>query len=167
MKPKIRYAWGQSSLGAFIAAASQHGLLMVAFGMPEGSLVAALCERFPEACVDEDSVFMTRIVQELVELIEQPHSASLLAVDLHGSDFQRRVWHALRAIPAGETVCYGNIAAQLGVPKDAREVASACAANTLAVLIPCHRVVKKDGSISGYRWGVQRKRALLAREARA
>jgi AraC family transcriptional regulator of adaptative response/methylated-DNA-[protein]-cysteine methyltransferase len=161
----IHYAWGQSSLGRFLAATSDRGLVAVELG--DGPRVAALRERFAGAELVEDPAFMADLVLAIAAAIEHPESPSDLAVDLRGSDFELRVWTALREIPAGETVSYGTLATRLGVPGEAREVAAACAANTLAVLVPCHRVVKKDGATAGYRWGYWRKRALIERERRA
>jgi AraC family transcriptional regulator of adaptative response/methylated-DNA-[protein]-cysteine methyltransferase len=167
MTETIRYGWGHSSLGDFAAAASDRGVVMVEFGERGGALVGALCERFPHADIVEDQAAMTEYLLRLAELIEHPEAKIELAVEMRGSDFERRVWSALRAIPAGTTVSYGDVAARIGSPGDAREVAEACAANTLAVLVPCHRVVKKDGAIAGYRWGFKRKRALIEREREA
>ena len=114
-----------------------------------------------------DSVFMDETLERLGELVDHPEVKSDLPIDLRGSAFELRVWNALREIPASETVNYGDIAARIGVPGEAREVAEACAANTLAIVVPCHRVIKKGGSISGYRWGFKRKQALIEREHRA
>jgi AraC family transcriptional regulator, regulatory protein of adaptative response / methylated-DNA-[protein]-cysteine methyltransferase len=163
MNETIRYVRGQTSLGRFIAATSDRGLVAVELGDSDGPLVDALRERFAGAELVEDAEHLAGAV---AAAIEHPESASDLAVDLRGSDFELRVWTALREIPAGETIGYGALATRLGV-RDAREVAAACAANTLAVLVPCHRVVKKNGSISGYRWGFRRKLALIDRERRA
>ncbi len=167
MKETIRYAWGQSTLGEFIAGVSGRGLVAVEFGESRTRLKQDLQQRFADAKVVEDAAALAGIVEKVVTRIELPHSDGELALDLRGSDFELRVWQALRGIPAGETASYGDIAARLGLPGMAREVGQACAANTIAVLVPCHRVVKKDGSLSGYRWGVPRKRALLEQEARA
>ncbi len=167
MKETIRYAWGQSTLGKFIVAQSGRGLVAVEFGDSRTRLMQDLLQRFTDAEVVEDAAALAGIVEKVVARIEQPHSDGELALDLRGSEFELRVWRALRGIPAGQTASYGDIAARLGLPGMAREVGQACAANTIAVLIPCHRVVKKDGSLSGYRWGVPRKRALLEQEARA
>jgi AraC family transcriptional regulator of adaptative response/methylated-DNA-[protein]-cysteine methyltransferase len=164
MTTTIRYAWGQSSLGDFVAAMSDRGLAMVEFGKRGEVSMAALRDRFPEADIVEDTVAMREPLRRLAELIEHPEAGKDAPLDMRGSEFELRVWNALREIRAGETVSYGDIAARIGSPKEAREVAEACAANMLAVVVPCHRVVKKDGSISGYRWGVKRKRALIARE---
>ena len=166
MTETIRYAFGHSSLGDFAAAANDRAVVMVEFGDGVES-PAALGNRFPQAAVVEDHASMAETLRRVAELIEHPEMTIDLPVELRGSDFELRVWNAVREIPAGETLSYGDIAARIGAPKDAREVAQACAANTLAVLVPCHRVVKKDGSISGYRWGFRRKRALIERERNA
>ena len=167
MTEAIRYARAHSSLGGFLAAMSARGLVTMEFGDPDDVLVNALRNRFPDADVVEDPVFMGETLGRLSALIDHPEVKSDLPIDLRGSAFELRVWNALREIPAGETVNYGDIAARIGVPGEAREVAEACAANTLAIVVPCHRVVKKDGSTSGYRWGFKRKRALIEREHRA
>ena len=167
MQQTILYTWGDSSLGPFIAAASARGLVMVEFGNHERYTAEALRQRFPDASLVEAPDELAQTVAELIRLIEQQQDASELPLDLRGSDFEVRVWQALREIPPGQTTSYGALAARLGAPAMAREVGAACAANTLAVIVPCHRVLKKDGSLSGYRWGVHRKRALLQREARA
>ena len=166
MQQIIGYCTGRSALGDFIAAASDRGLVAVEFGDSPETLTQALRQRFAGAEVVEDQAGLADAVARVAALIEHPRTQDELALDLRGSEFEVRVWRALRAIPPGETRSYGQIAAQLGAPKMAREVGAACAANTLAVLVPCHRVLKKDGSLSGYRWGVGRKRALLEREAR-
>ena len=167
MQQSIRYAWGDSSLGRFIAASSERGLVMVEFADADALPMQALRLRFPDADLVEAPEAMAQTVAELSRLIDHPQLNSTLALDLRGSEFELRVWQALREIPAGQTLSYGTIAARLGAPGMAREVGAACAANTLAVIVPCHRVLKKDGSLSGYRWGVKRKRALLEQEARA
>ncbi|MEO8714727.1 MAG: methylated-DNA--[protein]-cysteine S-methyltransferase [Acetobacteraceae bacterium] len=164
MSEHIRWAFGQSSLGGFIAATSDRGLVAFEFGDGRTPLVDALRLRFPDAVVEEDDAGLSGTVEELAAVVEHPEQQSDLALDVRGSDYEKRVWDALRRIPAGQTVSYGAMAAKLGAPREAREVAEACAANTIAILIPCHRVTKKDGSIAGYRWGFKRKRALLARE---
>jgi AraC family transcriptional regulator, regulatory protein of adaptative response / methylated-DNA-[protein]-cysteine methyltransferase len=156
----IRYAFGDSSLGPFVAALSARGLALVAFD--EGR--AELDARFPDADLVEDRTALTETIAKLAAMIDHPEDDADLTLDLQGSDFECRVWNALRQIPMGTTATYGELAAWLGAPRQAREVGEACAANKLAVVVPCHRVVKKDGSISGYRWGVRRKRKLLERE---
>jgi AraC family transcriptional regulator, regulatory protein of adaptative response / methylated-DNA-[protein]-cysteine methyltransferase len=156
----IRYAFGQSSLGPFVAALSERGLACVAFDAG----ITELEGRFLDADLVEDQAALSETIAKLAAMIDHPESDAGLTLDLQGSDFECRVWNALREVPVGTTTTYGEIAARLGVPRQAREVGEACAANKLAVVVPCHRVVKKDGSISGYRWGVRRKRKLLERE---
>lgn len=167
MAKTIRYAGGQSSLGPFVAAISDRGLAMLEFGDMNETRMQALRTRFPDTEIVEDSAALCETLGLAAELVDHPESSIGLALDLQGSAFELRVWNALRQIPAGTTTSYGEIAARLGSSREAREVAEACAANILAIAVPCHRVVKKDGSISGYRWGFARKRALLAREHRA
>jgi AraC family transcriptional regulator of adaptative response/methylated-DNA-[protein]-cysteine methyltransferase len=161
MADTIRYAAGQSSLGPFVAALSERGLAMVEFGEMDK---AELRARFPDAELVEDQASLQETLGRLADLIEHPESDGDLPLDLKGSAFELKVWNALREIPAGTTASYGEIAARVGSPREAREVGEACAANRLAVVVPCHRIVKKDGSISGYRWGIKRKRVLLERE---
>jgi AraC family transcriptional regulator of adaptative response/methylated-DNA-[protein]-cysteine methyltransferase len=167
MTESLRYAQGGSVLGPFVAAMSPRGLAMLEFGAAGPALLDGLSARFPDAELVEDPAFMADTLARLAALIEHPETPFDLPLDLKGSDFELRVWAALRAIPAGRTASYGEIAASLGVPREAREVGEACAANMLAVAVPCHRVVKKDGGLAGYRWGTHRKRALLAREHKA
>jgi AraC family transcriptional regulator of adaptative response/methylated-DNA-[protein]-cysteine methyltransferase len=164
MKETIRYAWGTSSLGEFIAASSECGLVALEFGKREGSLASALQSRFPEAELVEDYPSLRESVEKATRLIEQPAAGADVPVDMRGSDFERQVWAALQEIPTGRTISYVELACRLGGPRLAQEVGEACAANTIAVVIPCHRVLKKNGGISGYRWGAWRKRALLERE---
>ncbi len=160
----IRFALGQSSLGALLVAATEHGLCAIFLGDDAQSLVRDLHERFPEAkFVGADPDFET-IVAEVAGLVDDPRRGLNLPKDVRGTAFQQRVWQALSEIPHGETATYRDIAARIGAPQAVRAVAGACAANPLAVAIPCHRVLRSDGALSGYRWGVERKRALLARE---
>ena len=167
MTETIRYAAGESSLGAFLAAASADGLVMVAFADVGETAMNGLRARFSGADLVEDGAGLRQTVDGVARLIEHPEAPPALPLDLRGSPFELKVWNELRRIPAGETVTYGEIAARIGAPREAREVAEACAANDLAIVVPCHRVVKKGGGISGYRWGVRRKRALIEREHRA
>jgi AraC family transcriptional regulator, regulatory protein of adaptative response / methylated-DNA-[protein]-cysteine methyltransferase len=164
MANTIRYAAGQSSLGPFVAALSDRGLAMMEFGAANE---VDLTARFPNADLVEDPAMLQATLGKLAELIDHPETRVDFALDLRGSPFELKVWQALCEISAGTTATYGEIAARIGSPREAREVGEACAANKLAVVVPCHRIVKKDGSISGYRWGVKRKRALLEREHRA
>lgn len=162
----IRYGIGQSSLGRVLAAASERGICAIMLGDEDGDLVADLERRFPNArAIAADSGFQATI-DAVVALVEEPAGGIALPLDIRGTAFQRRVWQALQAIPAGETRSYAELAHAIGEPRAARAVAGACAANRLAVAVPCHRIVRGDGSISGYRWGVERKRALLEKEER-
>ena len=161
----IRFAIGQASLGAVLVAATNKGVCAIMLGDDPDGLARELQDRFPRAeLVGGDPVF-ERTVAEVVGLIEAPGQGLDLPLDIRGTAFQERVWQALRAIPPGRTATYAEIAKAVGQPKAVRAVAQACAANPLAVAIPCHRVVRSDGDLSGYRWGVERKRELLNREA--
>ena len=164
MSERIRYAWGQSSLGDFIAAISNEGLVAFGFGERNGETLSALRARFPEAAIELDQAGLGDVVGKLADVVERPDLDPGIPLDIRGSDYQKQVWDILRRIPAGQTTNYGAIAAEMGTPRDARDVTDAIANNTIAILIPCHRVVKKAGSSSGYRWGAKRKRALLRRE---
>ncbi|MFV0296230.1 MAG: methylated-DNA--[protein]-cysteine S-methyltransferase [Hyphomicrobiaceae bacterium] len=164
MKEFIRYTFGQSSLGDFIAAVSDIGLVAFEFADAQTDAVNALRNRFSEAAIEEDAALLSEMVRKLATLVDHPDRRLDIVLDMRGSDFERRVWALLREVPAGATTTYGAIAAKMGTPRDARDVTAAIAANSIAILIPCHRVVKKDGSLSGYRWGFKRKRALLSRE---
>jgi AraC family transcriptional regulator, regulatory protein of adaptative response / methylated-DNA-[protein]-cysteine methyltransferase len=164
MREQIRYTWGTSSLGDFIAAVSNEGLVLFEFVKRDGTGLNTLRARFPEASIELDEEGLQEIVTKLADVIEHPASDPGIALDLRGSEFERRVWGFLRGIPAGQTTSYGALAAETGSSHDARAVTEAIANNTIAILIPCHRVVKKDGSLSGYRWGTKRKRELLKRE---
>jgi AraC family transcriptional regulator, regulatory protein of adaptative response / methylated-DNA-[protein]-cysteine methyltransferase len=166
MTEHIRYAFGQSSLGEFLAASSEQGLVVFEFVDAKDRRVQRLRERFPGAELSEDFAALRDTLAALSESVDHPERPCTLALDIRGTDFQRRVWEILRRIPAGETTYYGAVAAELG-STDAREATDAIANNPIAILIPCHRVIKKDGSLSGYRGGVSRKRALLAREQQA
>lgn len=161
---RIEFAIGESSLGAILVARSQRGVCAISLGEDPDALLRELQDRFPRAqLVGGDAGFET-LVAHVVGLIEQPNLGTDLPLDVRGTAFQQRVWQALRQIPPGETASYAQIAQRIGSPTSVRAVAGACAANTLAVAIPCHRVVRSDGALSGYRWGVERKRALLERE---
>lgn len=166
MTERIRYAWGQSSLGDFIAAASDAGLVAFEFADREADAVEALHARFPDTIVERDEAGLAATVSALATVVDNPGQDSTIPLDVRGTDYQKQVWSILRDIPAGTTTNYGAVAAKMGT-RDPRDVTEAIASNTIAILIPCHRVVKKDGSLSGYRWGFKRKRELLAREQRA
>jgi AraC family transcriptional regulator of adaptative response/methylated-DNA-[protein]-cysteine methyltransferase len=163
---EIRFAIGQCSLGAILVAATERGVCAILLGDDPEALAHDLERRFPRArLVGADPAF-ERLVAQVVGLVEQPGVGAELPLDIRGTAFQQRVWKALRRIPAGRTASYRDIARRIGAPRAVRAVAQACAANAIAVAIPCHRVVRTDGDLSGYRWGVERKRALLDREAR-
>ena len=161
----IRFTFGESSLGQVLVAAGDKGISAILFGKDRFSLRDELMDYLPDARLASKPSDLGEVVEKVIGLIEAPKTRPDLRLDLQGSEFERRVWALLLEIPAGETTSYGAIAKKLGGAATAQEVAAACAANRHAVAIPCHRVLKADGSISGYRWGVARKRALLAREA--
>ena len=161
----IRFAVGEASLGAVLVAATNKGLCAILLGDDPEALVRELQDRFPRAGFEGADPAFERMVAEVVGLIEAPGQRLDLPLDIRGTAFQQRVWAALCAIPAGKTATYQEVARAIGQPKAVRAVAQACAANPLAVAIPCHRVVRTDGDVSGYRWGVERKRELIAREA--
>ena len=160
----ITYGLGKSSLGFVLVALSQRGVCAIFLGDDAASLTAQIQSRFPGASLTSVPS-LDELVAQVVGAIEDPTVGLGLALDLRGTAFQRRVWHELEKIPAGTTTSYAAIAERIGSPQSARAVAHACAANLAALAIPCHRVVRADGGISGYRWGVARKRQLLAREA--
>ena len=161
---RIEFAIGESSLGAILVARSQRGVCAISLGDDADALLRELQDRFPRAELFGGDARFERLVAQVVGMIEQPGIGIDLPLDVRGTAFQQRVWQALRQIPSGETTSYAQIAQRIGSPTSARAVAGACAANTLAVAIPCHRVVRSDGALSGYRWGVERKRELLSRE---
>lgn len=161
---RIEFAIGESSLGAILVARSQRGVCAISLGDDPGALLRELQDRFPRADLIGGDAGFEQLVAQVVGLIEEPNIGIDLPLDVRGTAFQQRVWDALRKIPAGETASYAQIAQRIGSPTSVRAVAQACASNTLAVAIPCHRVVRSDGTLSGYRWGVERKRELLSRE---
>jgi AraC family transcriptional regulator, regulatory protein of adaptative response / methylated-DNA-[protein]-cysteine methyltransferase len=166
MREIIRFAWGNSSLGDFMVAMSGDGLVALEFSSDRSAAEDALRVRFPEADVIDSRQDLTDVLEKVHRAIEAPGFDPAIPLDLRGTPYEVEVWSMLRAIPVGETTNYGALAARLGT-RDAREVTEAIACNPVAVLVPCHRVIKKDGSISGYRWGGKRKRELLARERRS
>lgn len=160
----LTFAVGQCALGAILVASSAKGVVAILLGDAPQALVRELEDRFPRArLVGADPAYEQRVAQ-VVGLVEAPALGLALPLDVRGTAFQQRVWHALGQIPAGQTESYSRIAEKIGAPQAARAVASACAANLLAVAIPCHRVVRSNGEHSGYRWGIERKRALIDRE---
>lgn len=158
------YAWGKSSLGDFIAAQSDRGLVAFEFATPGDKAVADLRQRFPDVALTEHPAALAETIAALTALVDHPERVPQIPLDPHGTEYEKQVWNLLRQIPAGTTTSYGEVAARMGTLRDARDATAAIAANRLAILIPCHRVVKKDGSLSGYRWGARRKRELLDRE---
>jgi AraC family transcriptional regulator of adaptative response/methylated-DNA-[protein]-cysteine methyltransferase len=161
----IHFISGTSSLGVLLLAFSADGLCALLIGDDLAMLERDLSQRFPgQQAPQRDEGLMPALEQTLRHL-EDPRTTLDLPLDLTGSVFQRRVWDALRQIPVGETASYLDIARQLGQPTAFRAVANACGANPLAVIVPCHRVLRQDGSLGGYRWGLERKRQLLDREA--
>jgi len=164
---EIRFAIGECSLGSILVAASRRGVCAILLGDDPDALARDLQDRFPRADLIGGDARFEQLVAKVVAFVEAPGLGLDLPLDVRGTAFQQRVWQALREIPAGATVSYAEIAKRIGAPKAVRAVAQACAANALAVAIPCHRVVRNDGGLSGYRWGVDRKRALLDREANA
>jgi AraC family transcriptional regulator of adaptative response/methylated-DNA-[protein]-cysteine methyltransferase len=162
---EIRFAVGQCSLGAILVARSERGICAIALGDDPAALARELQDRFPRAQLIGGDVEFERWVAQVVGFVDAPRLGLALPLDVRGTAFQQRVWRALQAIPFGQTTSYAEIARRIGAPKAVRAVAQACGANPLAVAIPCHRVVRSDGDPAGYRWGIERKRVLLEREA--
>ncbi|RNF83712.1 bifunctional DNA-binding transcriptional regulator/O6-methylguanine-DNA methyltransferase Ada [Montanilutibacter psychrotolerans] len=163
----IRFAVGECSLGAILVARSERGVCAILLGEDPDALARDLQDQFPRANLIGGDAGFEHLVARVVGHVEAPAIGLDLPLDVQGTAFQERVWQALRQIPAGSTASYAQVAASIGMPRAVRAVAQACAANHLAVAIPCHRVVRSDGALSGYRWGVERKRELLQREAPA
>ena len=164
---EIRFAIGECSLGSILVAQSDRGVCAILLGDDPDRLAHDLQDRFPRAKLIGGDAEFEQLVATVVGFVEAPGLGLSLPLDVRGTSFQQRVWKALRDIPAGQTASYAEIAGRIGAPKSVRAVAQACGANALAVAIPCHRVVRSGGSLSGYRWGVERKRTLLEREASA
>ena len=160
----IRFAVGQCSLGAILVAQSQRGICAILLGDGPDALLRDLQDQFPRARLIGGDADFEQLVARVVGFVEAPAMGLDLPLDIRGTAFQQRVWQALRRIPPGATISYAELAATIGAPKAARAVARACGANPIAVAIPCHRVVRRDGDVSGYRWGVERKTELLRRE---
>lgn len=164
-KVNIHFAIGDCSLGAVLVAQSDRGVCAILIGDDPETLARDLQDRFPRANLIGGDAGFEQTIAQVIGFIEAPRLGLDLPLDIRGTLFQQRVWQALRAVPPGTTVSYGELARRIGMPKSVRAVAQACAANVLAVAIPCHRVVRTGGELSGYRWGVERKRALLDKEA--
>jgi AraC family transcriptional regulator of adaptative response/methylated-DNA-[protein]-cysteine methyltransferase len=160
----LRFGFGDTALGTILVAESAHGVVALFIGDERTKLGLELREVFPEAKLLRDDTGLAEIIAKAVALIAAPHLGTDLPLDLRGSPIEVAVWQALRAVPAGETRTYGAIARGLPITATAQEVGAACGANRIAVAVPCHRVVKSDGSIAGYRWGVRRKRRLINME---
>jgi AraC family transcriptional regulator of adaptative response/methylated-DNA-[protein]-cysteine methyltransferase len=164
---QIQFAAGECSLGSILVAMSDRGVCAIAMGDDPNELARDLQDKFPQAELIGGDRDFEQLIAKVVGFIETPALGLDLPLDVRGTAFQQRVWQTLREIPVGTTVTYRDIARLIGTPKAVRAVAGACAANTLAVAIPCHRVVRTDGNLSGYRWGVERKAELLRRENEA
>jgi AraC family transcriptional regulator of adaptative response/methylated-DNA-[protein]-cysteine methyltransferase len=167
LSANIFFTIGECSLGSILVAQSARGVCSILIGEDPVQLTQDLRHRFPEVSLVANMNDQEELVAQVVGLIEKPDAGLDLPLDVRGTAFQRLVWDALQRIPAGSTATYAGIAREIGMPGAVRAVARACGANALAVAIPCHRVIRNDGSLSGYRWGVERKRALLEREAHA
>lgn len=163
----IRFAVGECRLGSILVAQSEIGVCAILIGDDPDALVRDLQDRFPRATLEGGDSGFEQLVAQVIGFVEAPGIGFDLPLDIRGTAFQQRVWHALREIRPGETVSYTELARRIGAPAAVRAVASACAANAIAVAIPCHRVVRNDGALAGYRWGVERKRSLLEAEAQA
>ncbi len=162
---RIRFAVGECSLGAILVACSDKGVCAILLGDDPDALVRDLQDRFPNADLLGGDARFEALVATVVGFVDAPGIGLDLPLDLRGTAFQQRVWQALREVPAGRTVSYAELARRIGAPRSVRAVGRACGANPIAVAIPCHRVVRHDGALAGYRWGVERKRALLEKEA--
>lgn len=163
----IRFAVGECSLGSILVAQSERGICAILLGDDPDALVRDLQDRFARATLIGGDEQFESLVATVVGFVEQPHLGCTLPLDIRGTVFQQRVWQALRELPAGTTATYSEIARRIGMPNAVRAVASACGANAIAVAIPCHRVIRNDGTLSGYRWGIERKRSLLEGERKA
>jgi AraC family transcriptional regulator, regulatory protein of adaptative response / methylated-DNA-[protein]-cysteine methyltransferase len=163
----IRFTVGQTVLGKVLVGRSQRGICAIFLGEDAQALHDQLASEFPGIELQADEASLQRELTQVIGFVDKDTSEGVINLDIGGTDFEQKVWQALCGIPMGKTRSYGEVARDLGVPEAVRAVAGACAANVLAIAIPCHRVVRSDGSISGYRWGVERKRALLVEESAA
>jgi methylated-DNA-[protein]-cysteine S-methyltransferase/AraC family transcriptional regulator of adaptative response/methylated-DNA-[protein]-cysteine methyltransferase len=162
---EIAFTTGESTLGTVLVARSGRGVCAILIGSGAADLTADLATQFPKGTLVQDDKNLGGDLEKILRFIAMPAQGLALELDIRGTPFQRRVWDALCAIPTGRTVTYAALARRIGEPGSVRAVANACAANALALAIPCHRVIRSDGTPSGYRWGVERKRVLIAREA--
>ena len=163
----ISYGIAETILGRVLVARSARGVCAILIGENQEELRADLARRFPRAAIREDPGAVQEELRNVALFVDGDEGSVDLPLDLHGTEFQRKVWESLMAIPAGTTMTYSELAQQIGKPRAVRAVAGACAANPVALAIPCHRVVRSNGELAGYAWGVERKRALLEREAQA
>lgn len=167
MRNALTFATGPCSLGYILAATSVKGIVAILIGDAPDALARDLAARFPDAKLANGDAATQALLARIVTFVDVAAGELQIPFDLKGTPFQKRVWQALCEIPPGTTISYGELAQRLGTPTATRAVATACAANPIAVAIPCHRVVAKNGALAGYRWGLERKRALLSREAEA
>jgi AraC family transcriptional regulator of adaptative response/methylated-DNA-[protein]-cysteine methyltransferase len=167
MKHEILFSTGECVLGTVLVATSPRGVCAILLGDDAGRLAGELCRQFRQATLREAGPQHTPLLSDVAKLVASSGWGFDFPLDMQGTAFQLRVWNALREIPAGATESYTQVAQRVGAHASAKEVGEACAANALAVAIPCHRVVRRDGSLAGYRWGVARKRALLSLEGAA
>ena len=167
MSDDIAFSIGESSLGAVLVARSPVGICAILIGSDAEELKSDLAARFPGGKLTSNDATLHADVSKVLRFIDTPREGLDLALDMRGTPFQRRVWHTLRAIPEGAIVTYTELARCIGEPNSARAVARACATNAIALAIPCHRVIRSNGELSGYRWGVERKKALINKEASA
>ncbi|GAB4290356.1 MAG: hypothetical protein Kow0083_03290 [Methylophaga sp.] len=163
----IEYQLGSCSLGCVLVAISQNGVCAIALDDEPTQLLDWLQQKYPHARKGDNNAVLLSRLQQILNYAEQPEPALNIPLDIKGTAFQKQVWQALKSIPFGETRSYAEIAKQIGSPTSVRAVAGACAANLLALAIPCHRVIRQDGKLSGYRWGAERKKILLQKEAMA
>lgn len=163
---QLFYAVGSSALGSVLVARSEKGICLISLGDGPQVLLDDLQTRFPKAHFLEGTNIMAKTLERVAEPCEEPTRRFRFPLDLRGTEFQKRVWEELRKIPAGQTRTYTDIARQIGRPQAVRAVAGACGANPLALVVPCHRVLRRDGALGGYRWGIERKKILLETEAK-
>ncbi len=164
MQTVIRHSISRSPIGSILVATTDKGLCAVILGDDRATLIRELAERFPGTVIAGADEACAKATRDVTDLVKSPQSAFSHPLHLQGTAFQKSVWQALRKIPTGKTATYLDIARKIGKPRAVRAVAQACGANHIAVVIPCHRVIRTDGSLSGYRWGVERKAKLLERE---
>jgi methylated-DNA-[protein]-cysteine S-methyltransferase/AraC family transcriptional regulator of adaptative response/methylated-DNA-[protein]-cysteine methyltransferase len=164
---EIFFSADKSALGTVLVARSVDGVCAILLGTDVGKLQRDLAAQFPKNRLARNDAKLHGDLRKVLRFIETPANGLDLTLDIRGTPFQRRVWRRLLTIPTGRTVTYAALAARLGKPKSVRAVANACAANAIALAIPCHRVVRSDGTLSGYRWGVERKRTLIAKEGQS